>query len=177
MKDLPRERRCPTPTAEHLVPVPFHEAIYPVEGSPVAGEPIVGVVATKGLVEPADLVLERPVPHIAHELPEIGHSAAKSRLLRLSANLVVAFAIARAVVGKTQKRKRLCALALHAGLPLRKSTKLNQLGLDRFQSKRELIQSLAQNRLNSFSVFPELEAEYEGIDMPDKISLATQERH
>src|SRR6266404_318982 len=100
MKDLPRERRCPTPTAEHLVPVPFHEAIYPVEGSPVAGEPIVGVVATKGLVEPADLVLERPVPHIAHELPEIGHSAAKSRLLRLSANLVVAFAIARAVVGK-----------------------------------------------------------------------------
>src|SRR5437879_4129948 len=166
MKDLPRKPRCPTPTAEHLVPIPFHKAIYPVEGSPVASEPVISVVATKGLVEPADLVLERPVPHSAHELPEIGHSAAKSRLLRLSANLVVAFAIARAVVGKTQKRKRLWARTLHAGVPLRKSTKLHQFGLARFQSKREFIQSFAQNRLNSFSVFPKLEADYEVIDIP-----------
>jgi hypothetical protein len=133
-------------------------------------------VATKDLIESKDLVLERPVPNIAHELPEIGHSAAKSRLLRLATNLVVAFAIARAVVGKAQKRERLWALALHAGLPLRKSTKLNQLGLARLQRKREFIESLAQNRLNSFSVFPKLEADYKVIDIPHQISLASQSR-
>jgi hypothetical protein len=100
MKDLPRQSRGPTSTAEHLVPIPFHKAIYPAEGSQVAGDPVVSVVATKGLVEPTDLILTRPVPNIAHELPETSHSAAKSRLLRLATNLVVAFAIARAVVGK-----------------------------------------------------------------------------
>src|SRR2546430_2420920 len=104
MKDLPRESRRPTPTAEHLVPIPLHKAIYPVEGAPVTSEPVISVVATKGLIYPTDLVLERPVPNVAHELPETGHSAAKSRLLRLPANLVVAFAITRAVVGKAQKR-------------------------------------------------------------------------
>ena len=176
MKDLPREPRRPTPTAGHLVPVPFHKAIYPAVGSQVACDPVICVVAAKGLIEPADLILNRPVPNIAHELPETGHSAAKSRLLRLSANLVVAVAIARAVVGKAQKRERLWALALHAGLPLRKSTKLHQLGLARLQGKREFTQPLAQNRLNSFSVFPKLEADYKVIDVPYQICLAPKAR-
>src|ERR1700736_4134136 len=113
MKDLPRDPRCPTPTAEHLVPVPFHKAIYPAEGSQVSREPIVRVVATKGLIEPTDLILQRPVPNVTHELPEGGQAAAKSRLLRFPANLVVAVAVARAVMGKAQKEKGLWTLTLH----------------------------------------------------------------
>jgi hypothetical protein len=41
------------------VPIPFHKTIYLVEGSPVARDAVVGVVATKDLIEPKDLVLER----------------------------------------------------------------------------------------------------------------------
>ena len=105
MEDLPRDPRCPTPTAEHLVPVPFHKAIYPAEGSQVSREPIVRVVATKGLIEPTDLILQRPVPNVTHELPEGGQAAAKSRLLRFPANLVVAVAVAIAVVAPAFPRR------------------------------------------------------------------------
>ena len=118
-------------------------------------------MATKGLIESTDLILEGPVPNVTHELPKGDQGTAKSRLLRFPADLVVAFAIARAVMGKSQKEKGLWTLTLHAGLPLRKSTKLHQLGLTGLQGKRVFIQPLAQNRLNSVSVFPKLEANYE----------------
>src|SRR5208337_4377506 len=124
-------------------------------------------MATKDLIEPKDLVLERPVPNVTHQFREVDHTAAKPRLLRFATNLVVAFAITRAVMGEAQKRKRLWTLTLHAGLSLRKTTKLDQLGLARFQRKRKFIQPLGQNRLNSISVVPILETDYKVIDIPD----------
>jgi hypothetical protein len=57
-------------------------------------------------------------------------------------------------MGEAQKRKRLWPFTLHAGLSLRKTTKLNQLGLAGLQCKRKFIQPLAQNRLNAISVVP-----------------------
>src|SRR6516165_4263191 len=129
MKDLPRESRRPTSTAEHLVPVPFRKAIHLVEGSPVSGQSVVRVMATKDLVEPLDLVPERPVPNVAHDFRKVCDTAAKSRLLRFPADLVFAIAIARAEVGKPQERERFRMFPLHAGLLLRKSTKLHKPGL------------------------------------------------
>jgi hypothetical protein len=79
------------------------------------------------------------VSNVTHERRKTDHAAAKSRLLRLPANLVVAFAIARAVMGKAQERKGLWTLTLHASLPLRKSTELHQLGLAGLHSKLEFI--------------------------------------
>lgn len=99
-------------------------------------------MASKDLIEPIDLVLEGPVPNVTHQLGKAGHATAKPRLLRFPANLVFAVAIARAKMGKPQKRERLRSLPLHAGLPLRKTTKLDQFGLARLQLKRELLQSL-----------------------------------
>jgi hypothetical protein len=42
-------------------------------------------------------------------------------------------------MGEAQKRKRRWTSTLQAGLSLRKTTKLNQLGLARFQRKRKFI--------------------------------------
>jgi hypothetical protein len=133
-------------------------------------------VATKDLIEPKDLVLQGPVPNVTHQRREVGHTAAKPRLLRFATHLVVAVAIAGAVMGEAQKRKRLWTFTLHAGLSPRKTTKLNQLGLAGFQCKRKFIQPLAQNRLNSISVVPILETDYKVVDVPDQVSLASQSR-
>src|SRR5664279_1445695 len=104
MKDCPRDSRRPTPTAKHLVPIPFHKTIYLVERSPVARYPIVGVVATKDLIEPKDLVLEGPVPNVTHQRREVGHTAAKPRLLRFATHLVVAFALSLIHISEPTRR-------------------------------------------------------------------------
>src|SRR5260370_34537747 len=98
MKDRPRDSRRPTSATKHLVPIPFHKAINLAEGSHVPGDPIVGGIAAEDLLEPKDLVFEGPVPKVTHQVRQVGHTAAKSRLLRSAAYRIVAFAIAPAVV-------------------------------------------------------------------------------
>src|ERR1039457_5227497 len=67
MKDRPRDSRRPTSATKHLVPIPFHKAIDLAEGSHVAGDPIVGVMAAEDLVEPKDLVFEGPLRREVHK--------------------------------------------------------------------------------------------------------------
>ena len=114
--------------------------------------------------------------NVAHERRQIGQTAAKSRLLRLPTDLEVALAIARAEVRKAQKIQRLGASSLRAGVPLCKSAKLDELGLARLQGQRKFIEALAKDGLNSFSIFPILEANHKVIDVPDQIGLPFESR-
>lgn len=78
--DLPRDSRHPASTTEHLVPTPFHKAVHPVDGPPGSGQSIVCVMATKDLIEPNDLILERPAPNIARDFRKVCDTAAKPTL-------------------------------------------------------------------------------------------------
>ena len=57
----------------------------------------------KDLVDRIGLLPQRPVPNLAHELRQSGNTTAKSRLLRLSPELEVAFAVTRAVMDEAQE--------------------------------------------------------------------------
>src|SRR5437868_59579 len=114
--------------------------------------------------------------NVAHERRQIGQAATKPRLLRLPTNLEVTLAIARAEVRKPEKIQRLGASALRAGVPLCKSTKLNEFGFARLQGQRKFIEAFGEDILNSFSIFPILEANYELIDVPDQVGLPFESR-
>lgn len=116
--------------------------------------------------------------NVAHEHRQIGQTATKPRLLRVPTNLEVALAIARAEVQHTkpQKIQRLGASSLRAGVPLCKSTKLNEFGFARLQGQRKFIEALAEDIPNSFSIFPILAADYEVIDVPDQVGLLFESR-
>jgi hypothetical protein len=89
-------------------------------------------MAAKDAVDCLGLLLQRPVPDLAHELRQSGNAPAKSRLLRCAPELEVTLAITRAVVNEAEERERLWPLPGRARFPLGTSTKLDQLGLARF---------------------------------------------
>src|ERR1022692_1974461 len=76
----------------------------------------------------------------------------------------------------SQKIERLRAFPLRAGVPLCKSAKLNELGFARLQGQRKFIKALAEDSLDSFSIFPILEADHEVIDVPDQVGLPFESR-
>src|ERR1019366_6294524 len=156
--------------------VAFHGSVELEHGSYVPRQTVVRVMATQDLIEPLPLVPQRPMPNVAHERGQVSQTAAKPRLLRLPTNLEVALAVARAEVRKPQKIERLRAFPLRAGVPLCKSAKLNELGFARLQGQRKFIKALAEDSLDSFSIFPILEADHEVIDVPDQVGLPFESR-
>ena len=63
VEDLSPNVAFRTATAQHPVPVTLHEPMHLLQGPDVAGDAVVGKVATQNLVEVADLLPHRPVPH------------------------------------------------------------------------------------------------------------------
>jgi len=133
-------------------------------------------MATQDLIEPFPLVPQRPKANVTHERRNVSQTTAKPRLLRFPANLEVALAVARAKVREAQKIQCLWTSPLRAGIPLCKSTKLDEFGLARLQGQRKFIEALAEDSLDSFSIFPILEANHKVINVPDQVGLPFESR-
>src|SRR5690349_9384563 len=93
------------------------------------------------------------MPYLPHQLLQRQKAAPHARLFRAHPHLEVAFQVARAIEGQTQKVDGFWAIsAAFARVSLREPTKLDQLSLGRFQSKTELAQPKAQGTENAQSV-------------------------
>ena len=141
MEHFPREMPLTAAAAEHFIPIPFHCPMYPLQGSEIPGNTIVGVVTSQHSVEIDHLFPYWQVPHPPHQVTELGKPALESRFLSSHSYLKVALKITRAIQSEAQKIDSLWTPPPSLRrMSLGKSPEFDQPGLGWFQRKSELSQ-------------------------------------